>query len=605
MSITVKVISSVNRKFWLSAFFLFVSFSAVAAPPPPVHALALHGTPKYAADFAHFDYVNPDAPKGGNLSLGVIGSFDSLNPFIVRGMSGAGAAMIYETLLEKSLDEPLTAYGHLAESIVLPEDRSWVRFNLRKQARWHDGKPLTSADVVWTFNALMKHGMPFYRSYYSQVEKVEALDAHSVKFTFKKAGNREMPLIVGDMPVLPKHYWTAEGRDFSKTTLTPPLGSGPYKIKSAESGRRVVLERVKDWWAADLAVNRGKYNFDTLTFDYYRDPGVAFQAFLGGNVDFRQENIAKNWAQGYDHPAVKGGKIAREEIKHSLPSGMQAFVLNTRRPLFADPKVREALAYAFDFEWSNKQLAFGSYVRTASYFANSELAANRPITPEEEALLEPFRDKLPPRVLTDIYQPPKTDGTGNLRANLRHARVLLAEAGWKPEKGVLKNADGDVFAFEIVIDSPMFDRWLLPFVANLRKLGIQARIREVDSAQYQNRLNDFDFDMTIKVFPQSLTPGNEQFSFWGSETADLPGSQNLMGIKNPVVDALIDTIIHAETREALVTATRALDRVLLWHFYVIPQWHIDRFRIAYWQHLGRPENTPPYGLPVVETWWAK
>jgi microcin C transport system substrate-binding protein len=606
MSTMVKVISSVSRKFWLSAVLVLFSSGAFAVDAPaPVHALALHGEPKYAAGFKHLDYVNVDAPKGGNLSLAAIGGFDSLNPFIVKGLPAGGSAMIYETLLEKSLDEPLTGYGNLAESIVLPEDRAWVQFNLRKEARWHDGKPVTADDVVWSFNALMKDGMPFYRSYYAQVAKVEAVDARSVKFTFKKTGNRELPLIIGDMPVLPKHYWTAEGRDFSKTTLNPPLGSGPYKIKSAEAGRRIVLERVQDWWAKDLPLNKGRFNFDTITFDYYRDMSVAFQAFLAGNIDFRQENVAKNWAQGYNHPAVKSGKIKREEFRHDLPAGMQAFVLNTRRPIFADAKVREALAYAFDFEWSNKQLAFGSYVRNDSYFTNSDLAASRPISDAEKALLEPFRDKIPSRVFTDVYQPPKTSGTGDIRANLRIAQKLLAEAGWNLKDGVLKNAEGKIFSFEIITDSSMFDRWLLPFVGNLKKLGIAARIREIDTAQYQNRMNDFDFDVTISTFSQSLTPGNEQFAYWGAETADAPGSLNLIGVKNPVADALIEHIVHAETREELITASRALDRVLLWNFYVIPQWHIDRFRLAYWDRLGHPAVSPPYGLPVLETWWAK
>lgn len=569
------------------------------------HALALHGSPKYAADFTHFDYVNPDAPKGGNLSMAALGTFDSVNPYILRGMAAAGVTLTYSTLLSKSLDEPLTSYGELAESITVPEDRSWVTFKLRDQARWHDGKPVTALDVVWTFNTLMKHGQPFYRSYYAAVDKVTAIDLKTIKFTFKKSGNRELPLIVGDMPVLPKHYWTQNGNDFSKTTLKPPLGSGPYKIKTVNPGRRIVLERVEDWWGNDLPIHKGHYNFDTITFDYYRDPGVAFQAFLAGNVDFRQENIAKNWAQGYNHPAVRRGLIQRDEIKHGLPTGIQAFVLNTRRAIFNDPKVREALAYAFDFEWSNKQFAFDSYVRCNSYFSNSELGATMPISDAELALLEPYRDQLPERVFTHVYQPPKTNGSGDIRQNLRRAMQLLREAGWVMEKGVLKNDKGQQFGFEILTDSPTFDRWVLPFVANMRKLGMNVRVREVDSTQYQNRMNEFDFDMAITVIPQSLTPGNEQYGYFGSDTANTKGSQNLMGIKNPVVDDLIDKIIHAATRDELVTTTRAMDRVLAWNFYVIPQWYIDKFRIAYWSKLGHPEENPPYGLPVVETWWVK
>ncbi len=583
-------------------FFLLFSFPTHAEK---LHALALHGLPKYAADYAHFDYVNADAPKGGSFAMGAVGSFDSLNPFIIRGMSAPGVGMVYETLLEKSLDEPLTSYGHLAQTIEIPEDRAWVVFTLRPEAKWHDGEKITPDDVIWTFNTLIKDGQPFYRSYYSQVAKVEKEGENGVRFTFKQKNNRELPLIIGDMPVLPKHYWTKKGNDFSKTTLKPPLGSGAYKIKSVESGRRVVYERVKDWWAKDLPLNKGRYNFDIITYDSYRDPGVALQAFLAGSVDFRQENVAKNWAQGYDHPAVKSGKIKKDEIKHGLPTGMQGFYFNTRRPIFKDAKVREALGYAFDFEWSNKQLAFGSYSRCNSYFSNSVLAATQPTGMEELQLLEPYRDQLDPRTFSEVYKPPVTNGSGDIRNNLRTAIKLLNEAGWKMDKGVLKNSKGEAFRFEIMEDSPMFDRWILPFIANLKKLGITAELRQIDVAQYQNRVNDFDFDVITILMPQSLTPGNEQMSFWGSEFADQPGSQNVIGIKNPVVDAMIDKIIHAETYETLTSATRALDRVLLWNFYVIPQWYSGTFRIAYWDKIARPAVNPPYGLPVPDAWWAK
>lgn len=607
-----KAICSQRHSRWRNICFSVVFLAAflplgvqAAQAVTTSHALALHDAPKYGPDFAHVDYVNPDAPKGGTIRLGVVGTFDSLNPFIIKGMPAAGAGMVFETLLEKTMDEPLSSYGHLAESVRLPDDRKWVEFTLRPQARWQDGEKITADDVIWSFNTLIEKGQPFYRSYYSQVEKAEALDARTVRFTFKKPGNRELPLIIGDLPVLPKHYWTAEGHDFSRTTMTPPMGSGPYKIKSVEAGRRLVLERVKDWWAKDLPINKGRYNFDTVIFDYYRDPGVSFQAFLGGNVDFRQENIAKNWAQGYSkHPAVKRGEIQLKEIRQSLPAGMQAFIYNTRRPIFSDPLVREALAYAFDFEWSNKQLAFGSYVRNNSYFANSDLAASKPIDGYEKNLLEPFHDQLPSRVFTDIYQPPKTNGSGDVRANLRTASALLQKAGWNLQNGVLRNEKGEAFRFEILLDSGMFDRWILPFIGNLKKLGIQTELREVDVAQYQNRMNDFDFDMTVGGFAESLTPGNEQIAYWGSELADQPGGMNLAGVKNPAIDALVDHIIHAQTREELVTATHALDRVLLWNFYVIPQWYSGTFRLAYWNRITGPAQNPPYGLPILETWWA-
>lgn len=615
--ITDKAFCSANPKRWNKTLFtlLFACFMlsigpAIAEPteeaaPITGHALALHGLPKYDAGFTHMAYVKPDAPKGGNINLAQIGTFDNLNPYIIKGLPAAGLGLVYQTLMEKSLDEPLTSYGLLAETITVAEDRSWVSFDLRKGAKWHDGKPVTADDVLWSFNTLIKSGQPFFRSYYSSVKEVSAVDADTVRFNFKTAGNRELPLIIGDLPVLPKHYWTQKNRDFSKTTLEPPLGSGPYKVKSVDIGRRIVLERVKDWWGADLPINEGRFNFDTITMDYYRDPSVAFQAFLAGSADFRYENIAKNWAQGYEHPAVKSGQIKKEQIKHGLPTGMQAFVYNIRRPKFKDPLVREALAYAFDFEWANKQLAHGTYIRSQSFYSNSELGASMPISKAETKLLSPYRDQLPPRVFTTVYQPPKTSGTGDNRQNLRHALKLLGEAGWKLDRGILKNASGKTFEFEILINSPMFDRWLLPFVANLKKLGINAKIREVDTAQYQNRITSFDFDITVESIPQSLTPGNEQYAFWSSEMADIEGSQNLIGVKNPAVDALMANIVEANTREELITATRALDRVLQWNFYVIPQWHIDTFRIAYWNKLGRPAQNPPYGLPYVETWWAK
>jgi microcin C transport system substrate-binding protein len=568
------------------------------------YAAALYDAPKYPIDFKHFDYVDPNAPKGGQLRLGVVGSFDSLNPFILRGLAASGLGLMYQTLLDKSSDEPQTGYGHLAESVEIPDDRKWVRFVLRKQARWHDGTPITTDDVVWSFKTLMKKGQPFFRSYYAQVDKVKKIDARTVEFYFKQAGNRELPLIIGDMPVLPKLYWTAEKNDFGKTTLTPPMGSGPYKIKSIEPGRRIIYERVKDWWAKDLPLNKGRYNFDIISFDYYRDPDVAFQAFLSGDIDFRQEYIAKTWAQGYNHPAVKSGKIKKAEIKNGMPTGMQAFAYNIRRPIFQDVRVREALAYAFDFEWSNKQLAFNSYVRTNSYFSNSLLAAIQPISAEEKAILEPFKKDIPERVFTEVYQAPKTNGSGDIRANLRQALVLLRQAGWSLDQGVLKNTKGEAFTFEILNESGVFDRWVLPMIANLKKIGITATLREVDVAQYQNRMNDFDFDVTITTFGQSLTPGNEQLAYWGSESADQPGSPNIIGIKNKVMDALVDKIIHADSYKTLTTTTMAMDRVLQWNFYVIPQWSVNTFRVAYWHSLGRPAVSPPYGLPVIDTWWA-
>ncbi len=569
------------------------------------HALSMYGDVKYASDFEHFDYVNPNAPKGGQLKLAVIGSFDNLNPYILKGMAGAGSDLLYQSLTVKSDDEAFTEYGSIARAIETPEDRSWVAFDLREEARWHDGKPITVADVIWTFNTLREKGHPFYRSYYTAVENVTQTGKRRVQFNFKSSGNRELPLIMGQMPILPKHYWTTAGRDFSKTTSEPPLGSGPYQISHIELGRRITYQRVADWWAKDLSINKGRYNFDTVHFDYYRDAGVALQALLAGQYDIRAENVAKQWALSYDHPAVTKGQLIKQKIPHNIPTGMQAFVYNLRREKFQNRHLREALSYAFDFEWSNKQFAFDSYHRTQSYFSNSELAATGLPSTDELKLLNPFKDQLPESVFTKEFHPPQTDGMGNNRQNLRHAKALLEQAGYVIRDGVLVDQSGKPFTFEFLLNSAMFERWIQPFIANLKKLGIVATIRVVDTAQYQNRLDQFDYDVIVSVFGQSLSPGNEQFDYWGSDNAHTPGTRNVAGIENPVVDALIKKIVSADNRSELITATRALDRVLLWNHYVIPQWHINAFRLAYWDKFGRPDVNPPYALPIQETWWIK
>jgi microcin C transport system substrate-binding protein len=586
---------------------LLMPLPAMAQDVTPVHALAMHGSPKYAADFQHLDYVNPDAPKGGVFHQHVIGTFDSLNPFIVKGVPAAGAGSIYETLLEPSSDEPFTEYGALAASIETPEDRSWVIFNLRPEARWHDGAPLTADDVVWTFNTLISEGAPFYKAYYANVKNVEALSPTRVKFTFDMAGNRELPLIVGQLAILPKHYWTAEGRKFGETTLTPPLGSGPYKFGAVKPGESVDYVRVKDWWGKDLPLNKGRYNFDVLSYEYYRDANVALEAFLGGRYDFRQENTAKLWATAYESPAVKDGRIKKETIPHQLPQGAQGFIYNLRRPVFQDRAVRQALAYAFDFEWANKQYAYDSYKRTSSYFSNSDMAATALPDADELKILEPFRSELPPEVFNAVYEPPKTDGSGNNRDNLRKAAQILDAAGYVTGKdGIRANkTTGQRLAFEFIDNNPAFERWVNPFIQNLQKIGVKVTYRSIDEAQYQNRMNNFDYDMTVMVYPQSSSPGNEQREFWGSDRADMPGSRNYIGIKDPVVDALITQIVSAPTREDLVLRCRALDRVLQWGYYMVPNWHLSAWRIAYWDKFGKPDHNPEYGLPVAETWWVK
>lgn len=574
---------------------------AGAEATKPRHAIAMHGEPKYGPDFKHFDYVNPDAPKGGEVKLSAIGTFDNLNPYILKGVAAAGLGGLFETLLTNSDDEAFTEYAHLAESIEMPEDRSWVAFTLRKEARWHDGKPVTPEDVIFSLEILKTKGQPFFRFYFSDVKKAEKTGPRTVKFTFSGGENRELPLIVGQLPVLPRHFW--EGRRFDKTILEPPLGSGPYRIKAFEPGRSITYERVKDYWAADLPVNKGRHNVDIIRYDYYRDTTVALEAFKGGEYDFRLENVSKDWATAYNSPAVRKGLIKKEEIRHQRPTGMQAFVFNTRKPLFRDPRVRRALAYAFDFEWTNKNLFFGQYTRTKSYFSNSELASTGLPGPDELAFLEPLRGSIPDEVFTKAYEPPAADGSGNIRGNLRKALRLLKDAGWVIKEGKLVNAGtGAPFTFEILLNQPTWERIALPFRRNLKRLGIDARVRTVDTAQYQRRTEDFDFDMIVDVFGQSLSPGNEQRDMWGREAAGRPGSRNTIGIRSDAIDTLIDLVIAAPDRESLTARTRALDRVLLWGHYVIPHWHIQSFRVAYWDKFGRPAITPKYNLGF-DTWW--
>ncbi|MBI1274092.1 MAG: ABC transporter substrate-binding protein [Alphaproteobacteria bacterium] len=566
------------------------------------HGIALHGAPKYPATFSHFDYANPAAPKGGDIHLAAIGTFDNLNPFILKGLAADGMALTVETLMEASLDEPFSQYGLVAESVAVASDKSWVEYHLRPEARFHDGKPVRPEDVIFSFNILSEKGHPFYRSYYRDVAKAEKTGPHSVKFTFKQAGNTELPLIMGQLPVLAEHDWKT--RDFAATTLEPPLGSGPYKVEKVDQGRAISFRRVEDWWGKDLPVNRGRYNFDVIYYDYYRDATIALEALFAGRYDFRNENIAKEWATAYNAPPVKEGWIVKKEIANELPAGMQAFVVNTRRPLFKDPRVREALNYAFDFEWANKNIAFGAYKRSGSYFANSELAARGLPGEAELKLLEPLRGRIPDEVFTKEYKNPVTDGSGNNRENLRRATALLREAGWSLKDGKLVNAAGEPFTFTIINETAAFDRWVQPYLRNLERLGIKADFRLVDSAQYQNMIDGFDFDMIIHVFAQSLSPGNEQFDFWGSAKADVKGSRNLIGVKDPAVDALLEKLVKAESREELVAVCRALDRVLLWHHYVIPQWHVGIYRLAYWDKFGRPAETPKYGLGIPDLWWT-
>ena len=617
-----------------SLFFLFLFLGLLSTPlladnmpeiklelgagynDTPLHAIALHGEPKYPTDFKHVNFVNPEAPKGGTLKMHTTGSFDSLNPFIVKGVPAAGlnflrSGLFYESLMQNAWDEPFSLYGVIAESIIVPEDKSWVKFKLREEARWHDGQPITAHDVVWTFKALIKKGQPFFKAYWNDVESVEAMDDKTVLFRFAVRGNAELPLIIAEMPVLPKHYWSDEAHNFEETSLEIPVGSGPYKISKVVPGRSIEYVRNPTWWGKDLPFFKGMNNFDRIVFDYYRDENVAQEAFLAHNYDVKIENVAKTWYEGYKIAADKSKHLIKEDIQNSRPAGMQGFVYNIRRPVFQDRDVRAALSFALDFEWSNKQFAYGDYVRTNSFFDNSALSSCCKLPSEGElAILEPFRGKIPEEVFTQVYKAPVTDGTGNNRKSLSAGIKLLEKAGYKQLNDesirykTLKDGSVELLKFEILHYSSTFEKWVLPFIKNLERMGVKANFRVVDTAQFQQRANTFDFDVLIGGFGQSDSPGNEQREFWGSDKADIQGSRNLIGVRDPVIDELVTGIIHANSREDLVVKTRALDRVLLWNHYVIPMWHYPKWRISYWDSIMRPEKLSGISPLITQTWWS-
>ncbi len=575
---------------------------AASGETRPAHGVAMHGAPKYGADFTHLAYVDPSAPKGGELRLALTGTFDTLNPFIIKGVAAAGRHYVFESLLKRTWDEPFTLYGLIAESVEMPDDRSWVAFRLRPEARWHDGSPITVDDVIFSFETLKSNGRPNHRLYYGNVEKIERPDTRTVKFIFgADSDDRELPLIMGLMPIISKDYYTTV--DFTKTTFEPPMGSGPYRVKSVDPGRGIVYRRADDYWGRNLPINRGQNNFDQIRYDYYRDSTVLMEAFKAGEYDLRRETSAAKWATAYDVPAVDDGRIRLEILPHERPAGMFAFVFNTRREIFRDRRVRQALAYAFDFEWVNKNLLHGAYARTTSYFANSELASEGLPSPEELELLEPFRDRLPQPVFTAEYRPPATDGSGDIRVNLSRAFELLAEAAWTVQDGKLvRETDGSPMAFEILLVRPANERIALHFARNLKRLGISVRVRTVDTAQYEFRRNTYDYDMIINPGRVTLSPGNEQAYYWGSRAADQEGTRNYAGIKDVVVDRLISYITAAQDRDALVHGVQALDRVLLWGHYIVPLYRLSADRVAYWDKFGHPAVTPTYGY-VLEAWW--
>lgn len=581
------------------------------------HGASLFGELKYPADFTHFDYVNPDAPKGGRLRLDAIGTFDSFNPFILQGTAAPWTNLfVYETLLSDADDEPSTMYGQVAESVEIPEDYSWVIYNLREDARFHDGHPITAEDFIFTLDILREEGAPLYGFYYQNIVEAEALSEHSIRFTFDETGNRELPMITGQLYALPKHYWegtdeNGNPRDFSRSSLEPPLGSGPYRIGRFEPGRFVEFQRVEDYWGEDLPVNVGQFNFDTVRIDFYRDDEVALQAFFADEYDIRFENTARNWATAYDRPPVRDGSIIREEMPYILPVNANMFFMNLRKEKFSDARVRRALGLAFNFEWINRNIFYGQYERVTSVWNNSPLASTGLPSEAELELLEPFRDQLPEQVFTSVYEPPVSDGTETNRNNLFRALQLLQQAGWQLQGGQLVDSEGNPFVIEFLTVTQSFERIFQPYIRDLEKLGIQGSIRLVDPAQYAERVQTGDYDVISLTKTNTLSPGNEQRDDWGSEAADSPGSANYGGVKNPVVDYLIEEIVYAPNREALVTATHALDRVLLWNFYTVPGWTSPTNRYAYWDRFGRPEELPEYhpggsgmsGIPWL--WWSK
>ncbi|EHY77166.1 extracellular solute-binding protein [Stutzerimonas stutzeri] len=587
----------------LRAGLLSLVCMASLAEAAPRHALTLYDEkPKYPANFSHFEYANPDAPKGGTLRQAGFGGFDSLNPFINKGVAADDVGLIYDTLTTNSLDEPFTVYGLLAEKIEKGPNNSWVRFHLRPEARFHDGEPVKAEDVVFTFETLMSQGAPHYRGYYADVDKVTAESPRRVRFDFKHAGNRELPMILGQLPVLPKHWW--EGKDFTTGSLEVPLGSGPYRVDKVQAGRSIRYARVEDYWGKDLPVNRGFYNFDRINFDYYRDNTVALQAFKAGHFDFWEERIAKSWATAYDIPAVRDGRIVRDEIAKDNPAGMQGFVFNIRRPQLQDRRVREALGLLFDYEWTNRQLFNGAYTRTRSYFENSDLASSGLPDEDELKLLEPLRGKIPNEVFDKVFELPRTEGNGVIREQQRQAYRLLTEAGWQVENDRMVDTESKPVKLELLLVQAEFERVLLPYKRNLADLGIDLEIRRVDVSQYINRLRSRDYDMIVGSFGQSNSPGNEQREYWHSASADNPGSRNFIGLKDPAIDTLVEGLIGADSRKELITHTRALDRVLLWGHYVVPNWHIKTWRVAYWNHLTHPEVTPKQDIGLM-TWWRK
>ncbi len=579
-----------------------VAAALSAQTPKTIKAtsIALRGTPKYGAGFKHFDYVNPDAPRGGNLTMHAIGTYDNFHRYAQRGLAAAGATGFYDTLLTSSDDEIEVYYPLIADRVEYAEDFSFIIFHLNPAAKNQQGGAISAEDVVFSFNTFMEKGVPQFKAYYEGVT-VKALDRQNVRFDLPEAGDKELMLSLAGLAILPKSFWA--DKDFSEPLTTPPEGTGPYVVKDYKMGQYVIYERRKDYWAAKLPVNVGRLNFDTIRYDYYRDDTVAFQAFKAGEYDYREENVAMNWATQYTGPAFDAGKIVKEEVPHQIPQPMQAFVFNTERPALQDRRVRMAINLALDFEWMNKNLFYGQYTRTRSYFQSTEYAATGLPSPEERKILEPVKAQIPAEVFTTEYQPPKTDASGTIRTQTREALALFKQAGWELKNGKLTNAAGQALSLELLLYSPSMERVAIPLQKNLERFGVELKIRMVDTTQFTNRLRSRDFDLISGGYSANAYPSSGLNITWHSDYID--STWNTAGVRDPAVDYLVEGIIaHQNDEQALLYWGRALDRVLTWNHYVIPQWHIPMFRLAYNAKFAKPALRPKYAVGI-DTWWVK
>lgn len=588
----------------LGAGLIALILSMGAAAAERSQGLSAFGDLALPPDFAHFPYADPDAPKGGTFVLigwGGVTTFNSLNNYILKGDAAQGLELLFDTLMARAADEPDAVYGLVAESAEVADDGMSVTFYLRPEARFADGSPMTADDVVFSFETLKTKGHPMFHQTLRDVEKAESIDPHTVRYTFKGDLVRDLPLTVAALPIFSKAYYAE--KKFDATTMEPPLGSGPYLVDDFAQGRTITYRRNPDYWAKDLPVNAGRWNFDKIRFEYFRDRTAGMEAFKAGTYDFREEFTSKVWATEYDFPAVRDGRVKKEVLPDETPSGTQGFFINTRRDKFEDPRVREALALAFDFDWTNRNVFYGLYDRTESYFENSPMKANGEPSAEERALLQSLEVEVPEGAFGPVVMPPKSDGSGQDRRLLLKAGELLDEAGWRIDNRKRVNDKGEQLTVEFLTFEPTFERIIAPYVKNLKLLGIDSRIRRVDPAQYQQRLKDFDFDITTQRYVMRNTPGVEMRSYFGSQAADLEGSLNLAGIKDPAVDALIEKVVAAKTREDMITAARSLDRVLRAGHYWVPHWYKGSHTVAYWDKFGRPETKPKFDRGVLDTWW--